>query len=554
MARRILRATTGAAGAPLCDTSSAMRSTGIDLSAFDLAVVAVYFVAVLTHGLWVSRGKRDATDYFLAGRALPWYLIGFSLYASNMSGASFVGLTGAAYQYGMAVFNYEWTATLVLIFFAAAMLPVFLRARVFTVPEYLEHRFDARSRRAYALFTILAIMLVDTAGALYAGGIVIALAIPGLTLWQASAALAAVAGAYTIFGGLRAVVVTDSVQAVLMIFGAAAILAVGLEAVGGWGALMERLGPAHTALMRPPDDMLLPWPGILGVVLLGFYYWTLNQYFVQRALAARSLDQGRKGALFGGLLKLPNLFLMIVPGMIAVVLFPGLGNPDLVFPTLAFELLPVGLRGLVLTALVAAVMSSLDSAITAVASIVTMDFVRPARPAMSGRALLWVGRAVAAAAMIAAAAYAPLIAEFGSLFRYFQATLAYLVPPVVAVYLLGLFWPRATAAGAFWGLVTGVAAGLPLYLLTEVTGLWQAAGLPSLHFTYAAVLIFAVAAAIAVCVSLAQGGAGAAAAELSLRRSDLAPENAAPRGRGGDYRLHAGALAGLMIGLIVLAW
>ncbi len=285
----------------------------IALSAIDLATVAVYLVAVIAFGLWAGRGKHDATDYFLAGRTLPWYLIGFSLFASNMSGASFVGLMGAAYQHGMVVFNYEWTATLVLIFFALFMLPVFLRTRLFTVPEYLEARFDRRSRWAYAGFTILTLMLIDTAGALYAGGIVISTAWPGVQLWQTGTALAVVAGLYTVVGGLRAVVVTDALQAVVLIAGAALIFAFGLAEIGGWQALMDGLDGARTKLIRPADDGFLPWPGIMGVVLLGFYYWTLNQYFVQRALAARTLDDGRKGALFGGLLKLPNVFLMILP-------------------------------------------------------------------------------------------------------------------------------------------------------------------------------------------------------------------------------------------------
>ncbi len=208
-------------------------TAGAEIDAVDVAIVAAYFIAVLAHGLWVGRGERDALDYFLAGRTLPWALIGFSLYASNMSGASFVGLMGASYSHGMVVFKYEWTAALVLIFFALFMAPVFLRTGLYTVPEYLERRFDSRSRYAYALFTVLTIMFIDTAGALYAGGIVITTAVPGLELWQASAALALLAGVYTVFGGLKAVVVTDTLQAVIMIVGAAAICVIGIDAVGG---------------------------------------------------------------------------------------------------------------------------------------------------------------------------------------------------------------------------------------------------------------------------------------------------------------------------------
>jgi len=525
----------------------------VDLNAIDLAVVLAYLAAVVAIGLWAGRGERDATDYFLAGRSLPWYLIGLSFFASNMSGASFVGLMGAAYQHGMVVFNYEWTATFVLIVFALFMLPAFLRAGLFTVPAWLETRFDRRARLAYAGFTILTLMFIDTAGALYAGAIVISTVWPGVALWQTTAALAVLAGIYTLVGGLRAVVVTDAVQAVLVIGGAALICWFGLEAVGGWQALTRSLDESHLRLMKPADDGFLPWPGIGGVLLLGFYYWTLNQYFVQRALAARSLDDGRKGALFGGLLKLPNVMLMIVPGMIAVVLLPDLDTPDRVFPALAFEILPLGLRGLMLAALLAAIMSSLDSALNAAASLLTMDFVKPLKPAVSGRDLLFVGRVFTAVLIVMAALYAPLIERFGSLFEYFQSTLAYLVPPIVAVYLGGLFSARFTADGGFWAIVAGLALGLPLFVLKEVTGAWTAAGLPAIHFTYMSLIMFATALVIMAVVSRF-GTPPADARATVFHRSDLAPGPGAPAGGLRDYRIQAGALGLLMIGVIAAFW
>ncbi|MEM9682763.1 MAG: sodium:solute symporter [Pseudomonadota bacterium] len=525
----------------------------VALSTVDLIVVFAYVVVIFAIGIWAGRGDRDVTDYFLAGRNLPWYLIGFSFYASNMSGASFVGLMGAAYSHGMVVFNYEWTATLVLIFFALFMLPVFLRARIFTVPEYLETRFDRRLRWVYAGFTILTLMFIDMAGALYAGSIVISTAWPQVELWEAAAALAFLAGTYTLIGGLRAVVVTDALQEVLLIGGAGLIVWFGLDAVGGWQALTDRLDAQRLALVKPATDGFLPWPGILGVILLGFYYWTLNQYFVQRALAARSLDQGRKGALFGGLLKLPNVLLMIVPGMIAAALLPQLDNPDRVFPALAFELLPLGLRGLVLTALVAAIMSSLDSALNAGASLVTMDFVKPLRPKTSPRALFNVGRIATGVFMIMAASYAPLIERFGSLFEYFQATLAYLVPPIVAVYLAGLFWRRATAAGALWGLSCGLLAGISLFLVQEVAQ-GRVFGLPSIHFTYMALIMFLLTALVTAGVSLATPPPAIASA-ATFRWSDLAPEaDAGGRGIWSDYRFQATLLAFLMVGVIGFFW
>jgi len=527
----------------------------MDLATLDLAIIAGYFVFVTALGFWAGRGERNALDYFLAGRALPWYLIGLSFYASNMSGASFVGLMGAAYAHGMVVFNYEWTATFVLVFFALFMLPAFFRARLFTVPEYLEVRYERRARWIYAALTILTLIFIDIAGALYAGSLVIGTMLPRLGPWQASAAIALLTGGYTLFGGLRSVVITDAVQAVLMIVGAALIFLFGLAQVGGWDALMAALDGTRTRLVMPADHGFLPWPGIGGVVLLGFYYWTLNQYFVQRALGARSLGQAQKGALFGGLLKLPNVFLMILPGMIAIVLLPDLDNPDRVFPRLIGELLPAGLKGLILTALIAAIMSSLDSALNAAASLLTMDFVRPLRPDLSGRALLGIGRGFTAFLIVLAALYAPVIERFGSLFQYFQATLAYIVPPIVAVYLGGLLWRRATATGGLWAMVSGLGLGVVLFLLQEVTGIWVALALPPVHFTYMAMAIFAVTLIVLVVLSLGSAAPAAAVDALTFTWRDLRARRPASLSDWlSDIRVLSAALFALMAGLIFAFW
>lgn len=515
----------------------------------DLVLVSVYLTFVLALGVWIGRGERDASDYFLAGRGLPWYLIGFSFYASNMSGASFVGLIGASYAEGMVVFNYEWTATLVLIVFALVMLPTFLRCRLFTVPEYLERRFDRRARWVYSGFTLLTLLFIDMAGALYAGGVVISTLFPEVSLWQTTAGLALVAGIYTLLGGLKAVVVTDAMQAVLIILGSVLILVYGLEAAGGWSAVLEKIGPAKDELLRPADDAFLPWPGIFGVLLLGFYYWTMNQYFVQRALAARSLKEAQRGALFGGLLKLPNVLLMVMPGMIALALYPNLENPDRAFPTLAFELLPTGLRGLVLTALIAAIMSSLDSAMNAGASLVTMDFVRPLRPKWSSKRLLAIGRIVTGGFMIIAALYAPVIESFGSLFVYFQATLAYLVPVVVAVYFGGLLAPRITPEAGAPALMVGLALGALLFLAKQVTGLWGWFGLPDLHFTYVALFLFFLTFLI-LAIASRKPAKRPPDPETLFRRSDLASVEGGLRW--GNASLQAAGLSLLL--LATLLW
>lgn len=456
----------------------------------DYAIVVAYFVGVIAHGVWVSRRNKGSSDsYFLAGRNLPWYLIGFSLFASNMSGASFVGIMGGAYADGLVIFNYEWTASIILLLSALFILPTYLRAKVSTIPEYLEMRYDVRARRAFSIFTLLAIMFIDTAAALYAGGLVISDVIGPLNLWSAIGILALVAGIYTILGGLSAVVVTDTVQAIILIAAAAILFWIGLDAVGGYASLMEGLSPRQTSLILPPDDPFLPWTGMLGVLFIGFYYWTFNQFVAQRTLGARSLREGRLGAIFGGFLKLPNLFLMVMPGLIALKLYPELSTPDLAFPTLAFDLMPIGIRGLIMAALIAAIMSSLDSALNAAGTLFTLDFVKPFRPNMSEKRLVVIGKIATGVAMVIGAIYAPMIASFGNLFSYLQTSLAYIVPPVVSVYCAGLFFPKLNATGAFWTILTGLVVGISLFLVREVFTVWADLGLPDIHFTLMAMYL-----------------------------------------------------------------
>lgn len=460
-----------------------MGDAKFDLSWIDYSIVLIYFIGVVAHGIYVSKKLEGGSDdYFLAGRTLPWYLIGFSLFASNMSGSSFVGLMGGAYSNGVVIFNYEWTAALVLILFAIFVLPSFLRAEISTVPEFLERRYDVRSRRAFSLFTILAIMFIDTAGALYAGGLVISNVTGYLNLWTAVAVLALVAGIYTILGGLSAVVVTDTVQAILLIVGAAILFWLGLNEIGGWQELFVDVPEEKTKLILSADDDFLPWTGLWGVVLLGFYYWTINQFVVQRTLGAKSKKEGQVGALFAGFLKLPNLFLMILPGLIALKLYPDLETPDLAFPTLAFELMPIGVRGLIMAALIAAIMSSLDSALNSASTLVVKDFIEPIWSIGEDRQV-WLGRVVTGIVMVFGAVYAPMISSFESLFSYFQSSLSYIIPTIVVVYILGLFVPWLNGTGALWTIVFGLVVGIPLFILKEVTGLWAEWGLPEIHYT-----------------------------------------------------------------------
>jgi SSS family solute:Na+ symporter len=470
------------------------------VSTVDLFIIAAYLIFIIWRGISYAKAHENAEEYFLAGRSLTWPLVGLSLYASNMSSSSLIGLAGSGYGTGISVYAYEYMATVVLVFFAAFFLPQYLRSRVYTMPEFLERRYDARSRYYFSGLTILGTIIIDTAGALYAGALVIKLAFPEIPIWQSILALALVSGLYTVAGGLRAVVYTDAFQGTLLTVGSIIITVLVFVKIGSWEAVKEVTPPEQLRLMMPLDDPFLPWPGaLLGVPILGFYFWCTNQFMVQRVLGAKDTNHGRWGALFAGLLKLPLLFIMVLPGTMARVLYPDLPNPDLVYPTLLFDLLPVGVLGLVLAGLIAAIMSSIDSTLNSASTLVTMDFFRKLRPQTSNEGLMWVGRVFTAVFMILAAAWAPQIENFPSLFQYLQSVLAYLSPPIVALFLVGLFWKRANGHGAFAALVVGFGIGVTgITMVVLGMDTWLA----RIHFLYIAPLMLAVCSLTIVVVSL----------------------------------------------------
>ncbi len=479
------------------------------LAPIDLALIALYGVVVMAIGFYLARRHRDADDYFLAGRGMLWPFVGLSLFASNISSTTLIGLAGDAYHTGVSVFNYEWMAAVVLVFFAIFILPFVLRARVFTLPEYLERRFDGRVRLYFSGLTLFLNIVVDTAGSLFAGGLLLRLVFPELDIGLTIAVLALVAGIYTVAGGLAAVIYTDAIQTVLLLIGAVVITVVAYGKVGGWSGMMEGLDPGRLSLIRPLDDPGVPWLGLLtGVPLLGFYFWCANQFMVQRVLSSKTVEHGRYGVIFAAFLKLPVLFIMVLPGTMAIHLYPDLPRPDLVYPTLMFDLLPAGLLGIVMAGFVAALMSQIDSTLNAASTLVTMDFVRRWKPDLSSAGLMRTGRWVTALFMVLAALWAPQIERFASLFKYLQMVLSYTIPPVAAVYLIGSFWKGANARGAWHGVLVGTAAGALLFTANVILG-WT-----DLHFLYVGPLLFAVSTAVLVLSSRRGPPASPSAREL----------------------------------------
>lgn len=522
----------------------------LEVSAWDLAILVGYVVLTrVAFGWFFARRIRGegAEGFFLAGHRMRWPIIGLSFYVSNMGGSSFVGLPGAAYQHGISVFHYEWMPALLLIIFAVFFLPVFLRARIYTAPQYLEQRFGRAPRLAFSAMLLLTSMLVDAPGSLYAGAMVLKTLLPGVSIWITITVAAVAAGVYITFGGLGAVVANDALQALLILAGGIVISVLAWQAVPSWDAVVEAAKPGALNLMQPASDPVMPWPGIAGVFIVGMYFWCTNQFIIQRALGAQTLDDGRWGALFAGLLKLPNLFILILPGVFATVLYPNLENPDMVFPMLAFDLLPIGLRGFMLAVLAAAMLSSLEAILHSASTLFTMDFVQTARPDMDSQQLARWGRGAILIFMVFAVVWTPQISRFPTLWQYLQSILSYLTPPVVAVFLLGLFWRRANGAGALAGLAVGVPLGVVAWVSVELLSLLE------LQYLYAALLMFGLGILLVVGASLLTPAPAASEVEPHLwRRSDaaVAPGEVWYR----DYRLQAVALATITLALVVWWW
>jgi SSS family solute:Na+ symporter len=458
----------------------------IYLHALDYTAIAGYFLLTILIAAWVTRAKPDSDDLFLAGRSLGSVAVGFSLFSANVSSDTLIGLPGAAYAGGISVANYEWMAGVVLIFTVFFVTPVLMRARVSTLPEMMERRFDARMRRYLSAMTLFLSIILDTAATLYAGALVMTTFVPGLGLWETCAGIALFTGLYAAGGGLRAVVYTEVLQAVVLLLGSAVLATIVFGKFGySWSAVAAAARPGDLSLVRPLDDATLPWLGLVtGVPIVGFYYWTMNQYVVQRILAARDVEAAARGALIASTLKLLPLFLMVLPGVMAVSLLPPLAHPDQVFPTLVAEFVPAGLRGLILAGLIAALMSTVSSTLNSSATLITLDFIQPRRPDLDSRQLARVGRVLTLAITAVAAAWAPMIQHFHGLWSYLQQVFAFVASPLVAVFLLGLWVRSLGPRAALRGLACGHVLSALLFALRQ-------AGWMPIHFTVIGGVLFA---------------------------------------------------------------
>lgn len=431
------------------------------LNLWDDIAFTAFLATVVGVSLYASRRERNDEEYFLAGRGLTWWLIGFSLIASNISTEHFVGMAGSGFgRVGLAVASYEWVAAITLVFVALVLLPRFLRLGIYTMPEYLEYRYGPVPRTVMAVFMLVAYVAVAMAAVLYSGAIGLE-AIFGLDLLVGIWLIGVLAGAYTVYGGLKAVVWSDLIQGAALLVGGAIVVVIGLEHVGGLGMFLERnQDKLHMAL--PADDPELPWTALLfGIWIPNLFYWGFNQFITQRTLAARSLAHGQRGIVFAAFLKLFIPFIIVFPGIMAFQLYGAeIENGDQAYPILIRTLLPPGLRGVLFAALFGAVMSSLDSMLNSASTIFTMDVVkRWVRPAAGPRDLVRIGRASTAVLVGLACVLAPLPGRFEGVFQYIQLVWGFMSPAVVTVFLFGLLVPRASSVAA----TSALLAGVPVY-------------------------------------------------------------------------------------------
>lgn len=437
----------------------------------DWAVLVAYFALIIGVGLWKSRGS-GSDDYYLAGRKLHWFVIGNALFAANISSEQFVGQAGQAYATGLLVGNWQWIGAITLALFAVIFVPVYFRARLHTIPEYLERRFSPGCRTFISVVNLAVLAFVKVALTLHAGGTIVA-ALAGPEWYERGIwILGLTAGAYTLVGGLKAAVVTETIQSALLITSGALTAALGLHAVGGWEALVAKVNdPAAFSLIRPADDLQYPWPAFfLGGTLLSFYYWGMDMEIAQRFLGARDARHGRLGAVYAGFLKLLALFIVVLPGLIARIYLREknveVPHMDQAYPTMIRTLLPTGLAGLCLAGLAAASMSTIDSALCAISSLFAFDVWKKARPKSTDRQLVAVGRVAVAAGLAIGIFWAPSIRTFGGgMFLYLINAMTFVTPGIIVCFLAGVFWRGARTSGAWASLLVGVPLGVALFVV-----------------------------------------------------------------------------------------
>ena len=505
------------------------------LGILDSVVIIISLALVVGAVLRAAGKKQTDAEYFLAGRALRWPFIGMSLLASNISAEHVVGLAGDGYRVGMVTGGFEWMAAWCLIILASLFAPLYLRSKIYTIPEFLERRFGWGLRAFLSGNLLVMNVLTKNAIDLWAGSLLLVLLF-GWNQMAVMIGLSIFTALYTMKGGLRAVVYADMVQGTWLIVSSIVLMIAGLGAVGGWSGLTARVDPGLIHMVKPLDNELPITGFLIGNLFGGMFYWCMDQTNVQRVLGARSVDQGQKGAIFAGFLKLLIPFILVLPGVIAHALYPNLSRADMAYPSLVRDLLPIGLRGLVLAGLIAILMSSMSACYNASATLVVRDFFLRWKPGLSDQAQVIIGRRITVLMAIIGVLAAPLVGLSVTIWHYLQMISAYLSVPLGAVIFVGLLWKRGNTAGAVAGGVAGFGFGLFLFL--DQTLGWGLVSHPYMvSFLHRSILVWFISAVTMAVVSLLT----APPPEYKVASNVFA--SAVELGLGGkNYRIWAGVL------------
>jgi len=480
----------------------------LNISTIDLLVLAAYFLIVFGIGFYFARRGRTSTEYFLAGRHVGWFAIGASLFATNISSEHFIGLAGSGAATGMAVGHFEWLACLIVLILGWLFVPFYLKSGVFTMPEFLERRYGPASRWYLTTVSILAYVLTKISVTLFAGGLLLNQLL-GWDMYTSAIVLVIATGIYTVVGGLAAVIYTELMQTFVLIGGAVVLTLLGLHEVGGFGALQQSVPDGFFSMFKPISDPDFPWTGIVfGAPILGIWYWCTDQYIVQRVLSAKNVNHAQSGTVLAGFLKILPVFILVMPGIIARALYPDIAG-DQAYPAMVTRLLPVGLKGIVIASLLAALMSSLAACFNSSSTLFTIDVYKKLKPDASERRLVMTGRIATGVLVLLGILWVPFIRFLSAqLYIYLQSVQAYISPPIAAVFLLGVFWPRANGKGALSALLTGLVMGA-LRLITELIHKQSPIEfaplrvLAEVNFLHYAIFLFVICTAVLIIVSLA---------------------------------------------------
>ncbi len=432
----------------------------------DNSIIIAYFLVVFGIGIYHSRRQRTTREYFLAGHSIGWFAVGASLFSTNISSEHFIGLAGSGASSGLAVGCYEWSASFCLFILGWLFVPYYMKSKVFTMPEFLEKRFDGRCRWYLTVVSLIAYVFTKISVHLFAGAILMR-EVLGWDYLTTSILLVVATGIYTVTGGLKAVIYTDLFQSFVLITGAVVLSILGLREVGGFTGLRAALPPDVFHMIKPASDPVYPWTGtIFGTMILGIWYWCTDQSIVQKTLSAKDLENARKGSFFCAALKILPVFILVLPGLIAKALYPTVVTGDNAYPTIVLRLLPRGLVGLMVAALLAALMSAMSSVLNSCSTLITMDIFRKKYPNADERRLVFVGRIATGGVVVLSILWVPLIKYLNNeIYQYLQSVQAYIGAPITATFLVGVLWKRATSRAAFTTLVTGGILGAGRFVL-----------------------------------------------------------------------------------------